>query len=63
MAQLSNIAVMMAMLTMTVMMSMTKVMMAIFKDKFVMIVVLIKDWCLYPCCTFSHLMKQTFEFW
>ena len=42
MAQLSNIAMLMAMLTMSVMMSMTKVMMAIFEDKFMMIVVLIK---------------------
>ena len=42
MAQLSNIAMLMVMLTMTVMKSMTKVMMAIIEDKFVMIVVLIK---------------------
>ena len=42
MAQLSNIAMLMVMLTMAVMMSMTNVMMAIIEDKFVMIVVLIK---------------------
>ena len=60
MPQLSNIAMLMVMLTMSVTMSMTKVMMAIFEDKVVMIVVLIKDWCLFTCFAFQPLDDTNF---
>ena len=60
MAQLSNIAMLMAMLTMTVMMSMTKVMMAIIEDKFVMIVVLIKRLVPFSLLHFQPLDETNF---